>query len=93
MTTVTLKEGDPVLGRLAEDKDSHVVVVGLDNKPVRIERDRIASVAPPVSAMPPMAAALPPRDFRDLVAFLATQHGGKKVKDDASHGDDEKIAK
>lgn len=93
MTTVTLKEGDPVIGRLAEDKESHVVVVGLDNKSARIERDRIASIAPPVSAMPPMAAALPPRDFRDLVAFLATQHGGKKTKDDASHGDDEKIAK
>lgn len=93
MTTVTLTEGDPAIGRLAEDKESHVVVVGLDNKPVRLERDRIASVAPPVSAMPPMAAALPPRDFRDLVAFLATQHGGKKVKDDTSHGDDEKIAK
>jgi quinoprotein glucose dehydrogenase len=93
MTTVTLKAGDPVLGRLAEDKETHVVVVGLDNKPVRIERDAIATVAPPVSAMPPMAAALPPRDFRDLVAFLATQHGGKKLKDDSSHGDDEKIAK
>lgn len=93
MTSVTRKLGDPVLGRLAEDKETHVVVVGLDNQPIRIERDQIATVAPPISAMPPMAAALPPRDFRDLVAFLATQHGGKKVKDDSSHGDDEKIAK
>lgn len=93
MTTVIRHSGDPIIGRLAEDKETYVVVVGLDSKPVRIERDQIASIAPPVSAMPPMAAALPPRDFRDLVAFLATQHGGKKVKNDSSHGDDEKIAK
>jgi len=26
-------------------------------------------------------------------AAIATRHGGKKAKDDASHGDDEKIAK
>jgi hypothetical protein len=43
--------------------------------------------------MPPVAAALPPRDFRDLIAFLASQKGGKWKADDASHGDDEKIAK
>jgi quinoprotein glucose dehydrogenase len=93
MTSVTLKDGDTVVGRLAEEKDDHVTVIGLDNSERTISRKEIASIAPPVSAMPPMAAALPPRDFRNLIAFLATQKGGKNGKDDSSHGDDEEIAK
>jgi hypothetical protein len=37
--------------------------------------------------------ALPPKDLRNLVAYLAARKGGGK-KDDSSHGDDdEKIAK
>lgn len=92
MTTVNPKQGDPVIGRLAEDTKDRVVLVGLDNSRREIPRAEIASIAPPVSAMPPMAAALPPRDFRDLVAFLASQKGGKWTAKDASHGD-EKIAK
>lgn len=93
MTSVMLKSGDTVVGRLSEEKDNHVTVIGLDNSERKIGREEIASIAPPVSAMPPMAAALPPRDFRNLIAFLASQNGGKKGKDDSSHGDDEKIAK
>ena len=77
----------------AEDKEDHVTVIGLDGAPKRIERAGIKEITPPVSAMPPMAAALPPRDFRDLIAFLATQDWIKKSKDDSSHGNDEKIAK
>ena len=93
MTTVTLKNNESVIGRLAKETPEQVTVIGLDNSERKIARGEIASVAPPVSAMPPVAAALPPRDFRDLVAFLATQKGGKWKADDASHGDDEKIAK
>jgi hypothetical protein len=43
--------------------------------------------------MPPLAAALPPRDLRDLVAYLVSLQGGKKGKDDTTHGDNEKVAK
>lgn len=93
MTTVTLKNNESVIGRLAKETPDQVTVIGLDNSERKIARSEIASVAPPVSAMPPIAAALPPRDFRDLVAFLASQKGGKWKADDASHGDDEKIAK
>lgn len=93
MTTVTLKNNESVIGRLAKETPDQVTVIGLDNSERKIARAEIASVAPPVSAMPPVAAALPPRDFRDLIAFLASQKGGKWKADDASHGDDEKIAK
>lgn len=93
MTSVTLKSGDSIVGRLSNEAKDHLVVVGLDNQPVRVDRADVKEVAPPVSAMPPVAAALPPRDLRDLVAYLAAQKGGGKKKDDSSHGDDEAIAK
>lgn len=91
MSTVTLKSGESLIGRLAEDTKERIKVIGLDNSTREIPRAEVASLTPPVSAMPPMAAALPPRDFRDLIAFLASRKGGKG-KDDTSHGD-EKIAK
>jgi len=93
MTTVTLKNAESVIGRLAKETPGQVTVIGLDNRERTIVRGEIASVAPPVSAMPPVAAALPPRDFRDLVAFLASQKGGKGKDGDASHGDGAGIAK
>jgi len=93
MTTVTLKSKESVIGRLAKETPEQVTVIGLDNSERRIARSEITLIAPPVSAMPPVAAALPPRDFRNLIAFLATQKGGKWNAEDASHGDDEKIAK
>ena len=94
MTAVTLNSGDSVMGRLSNEADDHIVVVGLDNKPTRVEQSDIKEIAPPVSAMPPVAMALPPKDLRNLVAYLAARKGGGKKKDDSSHGeDDEKIAK
>ncbi|MEC5125506.1 HEAT repeat domain-containing protein [Verrucomicrobiales bacterium BCK34] len=93
MTSITLNSGDAVVGRISNEADDHLTVVGLDNKPTRVERSNIKAIAPPVSAMPPVAMALPPKDLRDLVAYLAGRTGGGKKKDDASHGDDEKIAK
>jgi len=97
MTTISLKSGDSIVGRLASEAKDHLVVVGLDNKPTRVDREKVKEVAPPVSAMPPVAMALPPKDLRDLVAYLAAQKkGGKKNSSshgEESHGDDEKIAK
>ena len=97
MTTLLLKSGDSVVGRLSNEAEDHVIVVGLDNKPQRVERKDIESIAPPVSAMPPVAMALPPQDLRNLIAYLAAQKkkGGKdgSAHGEESHGDDEKIAK
>jgi quinoprotein glucose dehydrogenase len=93
LTTVTLNNGNAVLGRLAEETDSHITVIALDGVKTIHPRDEVKTIAPPLSAMPPLAAALPPRDLRDLVAYLVSLQGGKKGKDDASHGDNEKVAK
>lgn len=93
MTSITLKSGDTLIGRLSEEKEQQVTVVGLDNVAKQIKRSEIKDIAPPVSAMPPIAATLPPRDFRDLVAYLASRKGGGKDGDKSSHGDAEKVAK
>ncbi len=82
------------MGRLTKETKTEVEVVGLDGKAATISRTNITSIAPPVSAMPPLGTALQPRDLRDLVAFLSSRTSANKkaAKDDASHGD-EKIAK
>lgn len=92
MTTVTLKNGDAVLGRLASESDKELVIILPDESERKIARSEVKSVAPPVSAMPPIAEALPPRDLRDLVAFLASQNGGKWNPKTAQE-EAEKIAK
>jgi len=97
-TTVTLKSGDTVIGRVASEADEHLVVVGLENQKTRVNRSGIESIAPPVSAMPPMGAVLPPKDLRDLVAFLSSLREEAEQEDgsahgDESHGEDEEIAK
>lgn len=94
LSTVTLADGSLVIGRISVDTKESVTVVAADGKETVLPRAKVKSVTPPVSAMPPMALALPPRDLRDLVAFLGsrTQATAGKDKDSSSHGD-EKIAK
>ncbi len=96
LAAITMKDGSLVMARLAKETEKDVEVVGMDGKPATLSRAQIATIAPPVSAMPPLGTALPPRDLRDLVAYLATRNSANKksVKDAASHGDEnEKIAK
>ncbi|MBB5038655.1 DUF7133 domain-containing protein [Prosthecobacter dejongeii] len=94
LAAITMKDGTLLMGRLAKENKDAVEIVGMDGKPAKLERSTIASIAPPVSAMPPLGTALPPRDLRDLVAYLASRTAANKKagKDEASHGD-EKIAK
>jgi len=94
LAAITKKDGQLVMARLAKETPTEVEVVGLDGKNSTISRADIATIAPPVSAMPPLGTALQPRDLRDLVAYLSSRTKGNKkaTKDDASHGD-EKIAK
>jgi len=94
LAAITMKDGNLVMGRLAKETETSVDIVALDGKGSTLSRTDIASIAPPMSAMPPLGTALPPRDLRDLIAYLSsrTQGNMKAAKDDASHGD-EKIAK
>ncbi len=94
MSTVTLKDGTVLVGRIAKQNPETMTVVALDGKSTDLQPDQVQGVTPPVSAMPPLGASLPPRDLRNLIAYLANLKSPKaKAQDKASHGDDEKIAK
>jgi hypothetical protein len=45
--------------------------------------------------MPPLVLSLPPRNLRDLIAYLATRNSPRTARgeDASSHGQDEKISK
>lgn len=98
LSSVTLEDGSLLAGRIAAEAKESLTLIGLDGKETVIPRAKVKTIAPPVSAMPPMGLSLPPRDLRDLIAYLATrtQATAGKGADAASHGDshgDEKIAK
>ncbi len=95
MSSVALRSGTMLMGRLAKQTDDAIHLVALDGKHSKIVRADIATISPPVSAMPPLGATLPPRDLRDLIAFLAAQTKENQAKRDAeSHGEEgEEIAK
>ncbi len=96
LSSITLKDGTVTMGQIAEETDEILKVAGIDGKLLEILRKDVDAVTPPVSAMPPMGLSLPPRDLRDLIAYLISR-GGKNAgpgKSAESHGEgDEKIAK
>lgn len=71
LSTVLLKEGDALSGRLVSDEKDTVVLVSLDGKQSKFDRSEISEITPPISAMPAMGQSLSPRDLRDLVSYLA----------------------
>jgi len=95
MSSVTLADGTLLVGRISEDTSEKITVVGLDGKAQTHPRTGVKAVTPPVSAMPPMALALPPPMLRDLVAYLRTRNHTTAPKQSAdAHGEDrEKVAK
>jgi len=84
---IMLKDGGSVFGRIAREKKDELDFVGLDGKPMTIARSNIESITPPISAMPPLGAALPPRELRDLVAYLSSLSSKRKAADSSSHGE------
>ena len=84
LTMLTLKNGESVGGTLLkEDKDSILLRLPDPEHPGqnlerRIALHDIATRLPPVSAMPPMMAALTKAEIRDLLAYLSTLKGKKR---------------
>ena len=96
MSSATLKDGTILIGRLAEQTEAEVLIIGLDGTESRLKRADVTALTPPISAMPPMALTLPLPDLRDLVAFLGSRtKEAAAAEDAASHGesDEEKVAK
>lgn len=81
--TATMKDDSIVMGRLkTEDAKSYHLILP-DGKETTINKADIFEKTPPISAMPPIGAALAPRDLRDLVAYLVSLNGkpGKKKQE------------
>jgi len=94
MSSVSTKDGNMVIGRVAQSKNQ-VVVTGLDGSVTTLKKKNVTAITPPMSAMPPLALTLPLNDLRDLVAYLASGNKRKpSAGDSESHGkSDEDIAK
>lgn len=86
---ISLKDGSSYFGRIASETKERLNFVGLDGRKMEILRSDIDSITPPISAMPPLGAALPARELRDLVAYLSSLAGKGKNADAASHGEGE----
>lgn len=70
--TVTLNNGKTVMGRVAAKTDQKVTIIDPMGKKIEIASKDIKETSAPISAMPPMGLTLPPRDLRDLMAYLAS---------------------
>ncbi len=69
--SVVLRDGTVVGGTLVGDTPEGIVLRGADGEQ-RFAAGEIASRSAPISAMPPIGAALPDRELRDLMAYLKT---------------------
>ncbi len=71
LATITLKDGSSVSGSLLkQDKKNGVLVRKADMKEEQISADKIDSISPPISPMPPMGLLMTPVELRDVLAYL-----------------------
>jgi quinoprotein glucose dehydrogenase len=90
LSSIALRDGTALVGRLAKQTETDVQLVALDGKISNLKRAEIASISPPVSPMPPLGMTLPPRDLRDLIAFLASRTAANNAKrNETKHGEGE----
>jgi quinoprotein glucose dehydrogenase len=69
IVSVTLKDGKTIAGVLQQKTAQNLTL--LEGTVVRtIPASDVAEMSPPMSAMPPMAALLTPRELRDVLAYL-----------------------
>jgi quinoprotein glucose dehydrogenase len=71
-STVTLNDGKTVMGRVASKTADKMTIIDPTGKKVEIAAKDIKEASAPISAMPPMGLTLPPRDLRDLIAYLVS---------------------
>ena len=80
LSSVILKNGSALVGRVPKQTDELVQVIAPDGKVTDLKRSEVASITPPVSPMPPLGMTLPSRDLRNLIAFLASQTAANDAK-------------
>ena len=69
--TVTLQDGQKVMGIVQNENETHVVLQSADGEEQEIEKANITDRESGPSSMPPMNYILSRRQIRDVVAFLA----------------------
>ena len=76
LSSIATHDGLSFVGRIAErsEDNSTMVVISPDGKETKLNQSEIASITPPVSAMPPLGLTLSPLDLRDLIAFLRSRN-------------------
>jgi putative heme-binding domain-containing protein len=89
LSTVMLKNGDAQVGRILEDEDDSLVILSPDGKKQELNKVDVASISPPVSAMPPLGMTLNPNDLRDLIAYLGARNKDtiSRLKRETEHGE------
>ncbi len=80
LSSVILKDGSVLVGRVPKQTDSVVQVIAPDGKVTDLKRSEVTSITPPISPMPPLGMTLPPHDLRNLIAFLASQTAANDAK-------------
>ena len=80
LSSVILKDGSVLVGRVPKQTDSVVQVIAPDGKVTNLKRSEVTSITPPISPMPPLGMTLPPHDLRNLIAFLASQTAANDAK-------------
>ena len=78
--TLTTKSGEALAGRLAKETGTEIELILPAGETKTIPKDQIKERAGPSSAMPPMALALPPKDLRNLITYLASLKTEAKAK-------------
>lgn len=67
---VTRRDGSTVSGLLVDEDDAEIRLDVGEGVIESIEQDAVAARTEPSSGMPPMGLVLPPRDLRDVVAYV-----------------------
>ena len=94
LSSISTTDGITLVGRVAEraEDNSTIIVITPDGKETTLKQSQVASISPPVSAMPPMGLTLDPMDLRDLIAYLRSRNKAdllaldSKVKNESEHG-------
>ena len=72
MTQITLTDGELIEGSILDDAPNKIRLRLADGSEVQLDREKIATIAPAASGMPPMGELLTPLELRDLTAYLSS---------------------
>jgi len=74
LSNIELNTGSSLVGRIAVEDDDKMVVITPDGKNHELDRQEVAMISPPISAMPALGLTLSPVDLRDLISYLGSRN-------------------